>query len=249
MPFGLRNYFFHIWEKMIIKKVTVLIAAQTERANIMKTFYHLKQAPIVVRNISKLPDADKVSNPEIERVCEEFFKKPGITVGYAGVIDLSRGLEELLKAVDSLKGTHKVFLVGNGADSQILREKAAEYNRTDILQIDALPYDQLSAVMKRCDIGFVYYPTDTLNNKYCASNKIYEYASIGIPMASNDNPTVKGILEKWEIGASGNDLAEVIQKVSGNLDIYKNNILTFNLNYTWEREQAVLIQGLKSILL
>ncbi len=68
-------------------------------------------------------------------------------------------------------------------------------------------------------------------------------------MASNDNPTVKGILEKWEIGASGNDLAEVIQKVSGNLDIYKNNILTFNLNYTWEREQAVLIQGLKSILL
>ena len=189
LPFGLRNYFFHIWEKMIIKKVTVLIAAQTERANIMKTFYHLKQAPIVVRNISKLPDADKVSNPEIERVCEEFFKKPGITVGYAGVIDLSRGLEELLKAVDSLKGTHKVFLVGNGADSQILREKAAEYNRTDILQIDALPYDQLSAVMKRCDIGFVYYPTDTLNNKYCASNKIYEYASIGIPMASNDNPT------------------------------------------------------------
>ena len=249
LPFGLRNYFFHIWEKMIIKKVTVLIAAQTERANIMKTFYHLKQAPIVVRNISKLPDADKVSNPEIERVCEEFFKKPGITVGYAGVIDLSRGLEELLKAVDSLKGTHKVFLVGNGADSQILREKAAEYNRTDILQIDALPYDQLSAVMKRCDIGFVYYPTDTLNNKYCASNKIYEYASIGIPMASNDNPTVKGILEKWAIGASGNDLAEVIQKVSGNLDIYKNNILTFNLNYTWEREQAVLIQGLKSILL
>lgn len=248
IPFSFRDRFFYFWEKRIVKKVSVLIAAQKERAKIMKKFYKLEKMPIVVRNVSKLPRSDKQLKPEIEKACNDFFKKPGITIGYAGAIDLGRGLEELLKAAENLNGTHKVFIVGSGVDSQILRERAVEYKKIQILQIDAVPYEQLAVVLKKCDIGFVYYSTDTLNNKYCASNKIYEYASIGIPMVSNDNPTVRSILEKWEIGVSGNDLAEGIRKVSDNLDTYKKNTITFNAKNTWEKEQDILIRGLKDIL-
>lgn len=247
-PLGVRGYFFYFWERNIVKRVSTVIAAQEDRAKIMKRFYKLNRTPVVVRNVSKLPTELKCLSPDIEEVCRNFFEKPGYTIGYAGVISLERGLENLIHAVAALSGTHKVFIVGNGVDSNLIRERARSYQKIQILQIDALPYELLSLVLKRCDMGFVYYPTDTLNNKYCASNKIYEYASIGLPVVSNNNPTIKSMLEEWSIGVAEDNLIEAIQKVTNNLKFYKSKTISFSQNNSWNKEKESMIRELEKIL-
>ena len=49
-------------------------------------------------------------------------------------------------------------------------------------------------------IGIVTYNTNSLNNIYCAPNKIWEYGGFGIPMLANDIPGLKDTVEKYGAG-------------------------------------------------
>lgn len=243
-----RLKFFYWFEKRIVNKVDLLICANEERGEIMKKHYGLSQSPFVVPNISQLlVNDDDNDTKALLYSLMDFFSVPKYTVVYAGAVIKSRCVEELLDAAISLSDQCKLLIVGNGDALATLKVKAANHPELLSAFVGAVPYKSLGSILSRCDIGFLYYPVNTLNNTYCASNKIYEYASVGLPMVANENPTVRRIFKDSHIGLTTGDFKKGIILIASELSFYKSKCLEFTSNNQWSKEANNLLQKIEDI--
>lgn len=246
--FSLRDRFFYWFERKLIKKADLIICAQEKRGEVMVNHYRLQSKPITIKNISKLPQAVGKFDMELQRNCDDFFKKKGITIVYAGGLVPDRKLDELISNVSELGEGYKLLFVGGGSDQERLKSIAQKYPFLTCCFLGSVPYIQLSKILERCDVGYLFYPVDILNNIYCASNKIYEYASINLPMVANPNPTVQEVFIKWEIGICGDRIKDSIRAVVAEIDKYKSNCTVFDRENSWESEATLLRQVIQGFL-
>lgn len=88
-----------------------------------------------------------------------------------------------------------------GRESDYLHELQKEYpNGFEYLGFIKPPHHL--AIQKYCDIGILTYVSDTgsINPIFCAPNKIFEYARLGMPMLCNDIPGLKYTVESSDMG-------------------------------------------------
>lgn len=243
-----RLNFFYWFERRIVKKVNLLICASEERGQIMKDHYGLTSMPVVVPNISQLQvnDEDEEVKKTLQSLCD-FFTVQKPTVVYAGAVCDSRKITELLDAAITLSEKCKLLIVGNGDSLEILKQKAAEHPELTAMFTGAVPYKCLGSILSRCDIGFLYYPTNTLNNKYCASNKIYEYASVELPMLANENPTVRKIVENSHVGYSTNDFITGLNQLLRDKESFKQSCREFSKKNSWKNEADKINKAVKDL--
>lgn len=235
-----RQSFFYWFEKHIIKKVDLVICASKERCEQMVNHYGLKVAPTVIRNISQLTVNEDEQTREILNSLDDFFSTPEPTVVYAGAVMKSRRIQELAKAVSELAPKFKLLIVGKGDAMESIKEIANANPEMNVHFTGAVPYKSLGAILSKCDMGFVYYPTNTLNNRFCASNKVYEYASVGLPMISNENPTIKSELENNNLGIANSDIKQGLMEISNDLGLFKKACEEFTINNPWNNEALYL---------
>ena len=243
-----RLAFFGWFEKRIIKRVDLAICASEARGEKMAEYYHLTKVPLVIHNISQLEiNADEDTNRILEEL-KDFFSNPVPTVVYAGVVTKSRRIIDLEEAVSSLAPKYKLLVVGQGDVLDEVVQKASENKDLTFAYTGKIPYRSLGAVLRKCDIGFVYYPTNTLNNTYCASNKLYEYASVGLPMIANTNPTIEKELRDNQLGVASDNLVEAIEKTAANLLDYKQSCRTYTENNPWSKDAELLLNKILCLL-
>lgn len=242
-----RLRFFYLFEKMIIGKVDRVFCASKERATFMKEHYNLSRSPIPIRNISQLRVNNDRQIQTIVSSLGDFFSKPGPVVVYAGVVSKSRRIAELAKAVSSLAPRFKLLIVGKGDAIEDLKAITSSNSNLSSAFTGSVPYKALGAILSKCDIGFVYYPVDTLNNTYCASNKIYEYASVALPMIANTNPTVQGELKDNHIGVSSDNFVEALNELCNNLDGYKQSCIEYTKANPWQNDAEILLNEILEI--
>lgn len=229
-----RLNFFYWFEKRIVKKVDLLVCASEERGQIMKRHYGLKNVPYVVPNISQLSVNDEDEDVKaVLATLTDFFSDTKPTVVYAGAVTSSRRINELVDAAVALHDHCKLLIVGKGDALDALKVRALEHPGLHVAFTGSVPYKCLGSILSRCDIGFLYYPNDSLNNRYCASNKIYEYASVGLPMLANDNITVKQMLDNSQIGLSTNDFRKGLSQLIRDCKKFKSNCDVFTANNLW----------------
>lgn len=245
-PLNKRFEFFYKKERRAIKEADLVICANKERAGIMKEHFRLNDLPLVIRNISQLPSIVDSNSKDYENATDAFFKLPGITLVYAGVLTAARKIEALIEIAEKEKNT-KLLIIGNGPYKSDLEQRARKSLGERVLFTGGIPYTYLSILLSKCDIGYLFYPTDILNNIYCAPNKIYEYSSVRLPMIANDNPTVKKILMDSGIGVASDDLLYAYRTVAKDLEGFKNRCDTFNRNNRWEHEKRVLIRSIEGL--
>lgn len=242
-----RMKFFYKMEKAIVHKVDLLVCASQERAVIMTNHYQLKESPLVVDNISYLlKDYDLTNLPSFEELIQ-FFSDPIPTIVYAGVVTKSRRIGSLLDYALQSAPAVKLLVVGKGDALDEMKEKAARQTKLCYCFPGAVPYEALGAILKRCDVGYLYYPIDTMNNINCASNKIYEYASVGLPMVANENPTVKRILTDGKIGVASDFIGDAFEQVISSLDKYKANCAAFVEANSWEKTAQRLLEHVEKL--
>ena len=242
-----RMKFFYRMEKAIVHKVDLLVCASQERAALMKDHYHLKSDPLVVENISYLPKGYDLSQLDAAKELEAFFSDSTPTLVYAGVVTKSRKIDLLFDMSAKLVPTVKLLIVGNGDARNEMKEKAAGQDKLKCCFTGAVPYEALGEILKRCDVGYLYYPINTLNNINCASNKIYEYASVGLPIVANNNPTVKRILENGGIGVASDNFEEALKQTLSSLDEYKRSCAKFVEDNSWAKTAQRLLESVEKM--
>jgi glycosyltransferase involved in cell wall biosynthesis len=253
-----RDCFWYLLEKWTVRRTDLVIAANQERANIMAEHYYLKNIPVVMQNI---PSTNSFKNKLLK---EEVLKKfPSLSrssqnevlVIYQGEISLSRGIERFVLALDYLGPQFKMIIVGSGPDFERIRPIGEKFEREGrLIILGRVEHKYLLSITTLADVGIITYPFHGLNNIYCASNKLFEYAMAGLPVISTNQPPLKYMIEKYEIGKLINEqdypdqIAKLIQEIAEKKNKYKKFLINFLKNHRWEDEAKKIKLAVSNIL-
>ncbi|EPI00977.1 hypothetical protein D920_00586 [Enterococcus faecalis 13-SD-W-01] len=206
-----REMFFIFFEKKIINKVNV-IAASEDRAEIMKQYYHLKKMPIVIENISILKNSTQKLDSATLSVIKKFKENSNFLYGYTGVLSKERNILKFVKDIIE-KSEDSILVVGKGDQKKEIENLYGDNEK--VLLLDTVPYEQLYEIVGYIDAGIIQYPSTNWNNKYFASNKIFEYASRKKPFIFYDNPTLEKMSQKYafclKIDNNISELSDIIK--------------------------------------
>lgn len=239
-----RDAVFEHYEKKAIKDANLVICASDERASLMKEYYKMTESPLVIENISQLPIIKDDFSEELLNKADMIINSPGEILVYAGVLSPGRKIDSLIHIVEERPDT-KLLIIGGGPDRERLETIAREKIAGRFCFTGSVPYKYMGILLKECSVGYISYPTDSLNNTYCASNKIYEYASANLPMIAPENLTIRKFFEDFSIGVIDSDLGRAFDRVRQSITTYKKNCEEFTEAHQWSQKAKVLIQSIE----
>lgn len=236
---GFREELFFFLEKHSIKQANLVISANYERHRIIQHVYKLKNATYV-QNIS----IAKIDVFPIEREN---------VIVYQGVISLARKLENYVKAHAQLPKKYSLWFIGGGPDLDKLKNIAKDCEITDRVTFTGrLSQSEMYRISCNAKIGIVTYSKEGLNNYYCAPNKIFEYASLGIPMVATSQPFIKYVFAKYGIGELfelGNEASYInaVSKIIKDYNSYTKNLQLFLSQYNPLSETDRLVSAISKL--
>lgn len=230
-----------IWEKIEGKIFPKLDYIYTVNASIAKLYEEKYQKKIhVVRNMAPQFVAKK-SHTKAELNLP--MDKKIVLVQGAG-INIDRGIEELLMAMDFLVGYY-LLIIGSGDVVPLLKERAK--SRSDVSFIDKMPYDEMMCYTVHADVGVSLDKDTNINYRFSLPNKIFDYIQAGVPILASNVVEVKTIVEKYKLGAiipshEPLDIAKTIRTIVEEMnkeDLLKN-LKAAAAELNWESESGVL---------
>jgi len=144
-----------------------------------------------------------------------------------------------------------VFLVGSSGkeDEEIIRNIIKEQHAEDkVVILRQMNQTELKYLISRSHIGVVNYNQKDLNNKFCASGKIYEFLYEGLPVITTTNPPLKRMCDDFGVGESDDDYYNGINKIIAGYSKYKDAVKTFISNHDVEDNNKELLLDLKKEL-
>lgn len=230
-----------VWEWIAKKTIPKVDAAYTVCESLAIYFKeNYKQDFEVIRNV---PFAQK--NIKIQA----WEPETPFIILYQGVLNDGRGLEEIIQAMPLLPNHIRLYLIGEGDNSQSLRALVNSLNLNDRVQFLGymLPKD-LKEITPMCQVGINLLQNKGLNYYYSLANKFFDYIQAAKPSLNMDFPEYRTHIEQYEVGILLSDLkAETIAKsIEKMLDpiYYKNlqsNCLLAAQDFIWEKESQKLI--------
>lgn len=242
---SLRGIIFSYLERITIKKFSLVVCANKERAQIMHKYYKLASEPLAIRNISISYDKQTLQIARKNKILNE------IRILYQGDVSFERGLKSIINLHAYLPEKYKIVILGGGPNLEDIKKIIQDlniYNKIECL--GRRPLKELPEIMAKCDIGIVSYSYKGLNNIYCSPNKVYEYAQAGLPIICTDQPPLKKIIDSYKIGiyVSENDFKNPAVLCNKIIELYNNkinfyeNLQNFTRNNTAEKELAKLVK-------
>jgi glycosyltransferase involved in cell wall biosynthesis len=203
---------------------------------------------------------DVVSNtPPRARALHPPRREPGsargITLGYVGLMEVPRGIGELLDAVALLRegGTDvRLRLIGGGRDLGLFRAHAAAL-RLDAAAVDftgQLPHAEAMRAVAAADVGVIPHHADEAWNT-TVPNKLFDYMAAGLPVLASDAAPVARIVAETGAGQifRSGDPAALARGVRRMLDPAARRRMggagleAVRTRYNWETDAAVLLRA------
>ena len=235
-------------ENGYISKADMTIICSDERKHQIKG--SSPQKLIVVEN-----------TPEDIEVREDFTLAPGSDpekpkVVYAGMLVFDRFLKETAKVVMS-RNDIEWHVAGYGVLRPFIEECAA--NSGNIFYYGPLPYDDILALEKKCDIMTALQDPSVPNNRYSAPNKFYEALMHGKPIIMGKNGTLYNQIRIHGIGDVIEVIdADVIAEIANSFDkvllmrdrwesIGATARALYESKYPWSKSEKALLDGYRSL--
>jgi len=208
------------------RKFDIIICANKERAEIMKRYYHLRMMPLVFENVRKLEFDGTVDDAAFEEKYQMLKDKARWKIISTSGCDLDRGTEQLVEAVGRLGGEYSLYIFGNSStkEERFLERIIMKRDYKNIHIFGSLRQDELKWAIGMCDIGVVNYHAKDMNNKYCASGKLYEFIFEGVPVITTENPSLVAMCKRFEIGIPCNDYESAIRKITRDYEFYQRRV-------------------------
>ena len=246
---------WYAFERAVVGRADLVIAANAARAAKMAEHYRLEQTPTPVRNltpapVSQLDDATVLARyPALQRRSQS-----ECLCVYQGDVALDRGLGTLLDAFDLLPADYRLLVIGGGQDLDKVRERGRAAN---IDVVGRVPRGDLFDMLRLCDAGVVTYSFSGFNNLYCAPNKVFEYAHGGIPIVATGQPTLVELVHETGIGCIAGEalqpptpqqMAEAIVRTRADRDRHRGAFGPFLAANKWQFEAERLQRAVAGLL-
>lgn len=247
---GFRIRFFSFLERISIKYFSLIFSANEERAIVMKRCYSLKENPIAINNIPSFKQVnDFISLIDLENKFN--FKKSDFKqiFIYQGVMTAIRDIDITISKIAQVKDS-LILLIGKGNKEYIEYLKHSFKSNSNVRFIGQVDLITLYSFLKIADFGIISYSNRNLNNKYCAPNKLYEYANFNLPVVTSDQRIFKRLFEVYKIGItiqpSDSDFCQSFSKFKELCDV-EIEIKKFNSHNKWEYEANKILEAMDKI--
>lgn len=251
-----RQWLFYLIEKWCLRSFDLVMAANENRAKMMKVKFNLAERPLSVMNISSSLFTQENNTDFINTHYPSLLEYDNkVKLVYQGVLSGDRKLLYLIDIIRYLDARFIMIFVGDGPERQKLENRANELKVEDrVVFTGRVPMKDISPILSYCDYGIVSYPFTDYNNRYCAPNKIFEYPGAGIPMISSAQTTIALTTRGYDIVqfvdyAKIEVAAEQIKEFVGrvNKDNAKEDIMRFVQNVNWDKEARKMLSRLSAL--
>ena len=202
-----------------------------------------------------------LNSPEDIDIRDDFTLDPASLPGrpkvvYAGMLVFDRFLKETAEVMMS-RSDVEWHVAGYGVLRPFIEECAASCG--NIFYYGPLPYDDILALEKKCDIMTALQDPAVVNNMYSAPNKFYEALMLGKPLIMVKNGTLYKEIED-------NDIGEVADVSEGQVKEAVNDAVTrllarrdsweemaersrdlYDTRYPWSRSAKTLLEGYREL--
>ena len=236
------SYCFFVFETFIVKRLDYIIAATP---SIKNHFYK--------NGINRCVDVNNY--PIIEEfVNSNEFNTIENQICYVGGISKTRGIEQMISAIDALNDI-KLVLAGK-FETPKLREKCIELSGwTRVIELGFVSRKKVQEIMSQSRIGLLLlHPIDNYIDSYPI--KLFEYMLSEIPVIASDFPLWRSIVEKNNCGicvdpldlkAITKAIKYIISHPQKAKDMGKNGRNLVLNKFNWSSEAAKLLNVYKKI--
>ncbi len=218
-----------IVEKIFTRRSDVVIAANAFRAKLMVKMFGLKKVPLNYENIRRLEYTSLERQRSVEAECREFFAEQKFRIVSTAGCDMSRTTGKMLEAMQRLGSGYELLLIGENdeEDEQIVQATIRSLGLDNVKILPRMDQDHLKYFIENSQVGMVTYHQRDLNNKYCASGKIFEFLFEGKPVVTSTNPPLKEFCEKYKVGQASDDYEQAVRTIAACYDRWENAVKRF----------------------
>ena len=216
-----------LFETFVVKRADNVIVCNKYRMRLVKLFYSVDNIS-VIENFRILPSCLDYIDDNIK---EKFLYLKDdashflITNGFSS----ERNDQSLLDCFSGRKDVTLTFIGSSTQSDRLLLEALRhDFYFTNIHFVESVPYKVLAKVIALFDFGVVNYSVRNLNNKYCASGKIYEFLALGLPVITSNNPSLRSMVSKRACGLSTSDFKGSLPYFLSNHTLYKENLSKYD---------------------
>ena len=233
-------------ERHIVKKLDKMICVSHAAAEYFANEYKIP-APTVITNCSL-----KSEN------CDPLPKNPGFEILNHGQFYSGRGYDLMIEASELLKNYPEIKLAlrGYGTLEESLKSRVKELNADNVIFHPPVLVQELIPYASKSMVGVAITEPICLNFKLSVSNKLFEYASAGLPVIMSDIPEHRYLNDKYKFGViikenTPESFAEAVIKLYTDKEFYQScvtnaKILSDEIN--WENEFNELIDFERSLI-
>ena len=237
-------------EMFMVRHADIVICANKERTEYVKSKFKPKQV-ITYENLRRLEYSNNAKTEVINEKYKSIFKKCSFKIISTSGTSRSRGNDKLILALKKINTPVDVYLVGAEevpGDNNYINRIIKENDLSNVHLLGRVNHDELKWLIDHCDCGVVNYHSKDINNKFCASGKLYEFLFEGKPVITTSNPPLKNMTEKYGIGCSGEDYVSLIQDMIENHSKYERNLIKYIETISVKKSNMVLINHLKDLV-
>lgn len=184
----------------LAKKAEAVIACEETRAYLMRYWFGLKRLPYVMPNKPYVLGAEKNAEPscEVTRKAIDLVRGKKFII-FQGIYQKLEYMKVVAEALAAMNSEYYFVLMGFDLyKTNAYQELKKIYDK--VIEIPSIPAPLHLEVTSHASIGLVFYDDFSLNQAFCAPNKIYEYAGFGIPMIANKIPGLENTVGKFHAG-------------------------------------------------
>ena len=239
-------------ERFLMRKTAFNMMVNDTIAEEVKKMHHLREKPLVVRNIpAEWDPKEEICREQRIAFCHELqLPEDTFLLMYHGVLTNGRGIENVVRAIAGLEKV-AVILLGYGESSYVATIKSLIKSlgvEKKVLFHSAVPQGELWQFIGAADAGMVLIENVCLSYYYSLPNKLFENIQSLTPVIGSNFPEISQIIDSYEIGLCCNpsdprEIATTIEAMRTDKDkyaFYKKRLGAAKKELSWENEKIRL---------
>jgi glycosyltransferase involved in cell wall biosynthesis len=188
-------------ERRLARRADLVVAPTPERAEFLRERLKLGTLPLVVMNCPPLREPEAGDALRLMLNAAGYHAEGRWLVLYQGTIATSRCILEMLAATAALPADVLVVLMGP-VDGQLKTGLEAALRRAGqrVVLLPPVPADKVWPAVCSANAGLALYRPDSLNNRLCAPNKVFEYMMAGLPIIGSNSPGLEDLVKGNGVG-------------------------------------------------